>query len=104
MNLVIRTTVIFHDATDYYFQDICLEIKSPATKITSKYTQHHHLTLYTSTPLPSCHATVITMANIQQLFGELERHVKREEHDKVLTISDKSKIPVFTSVKRHRVV
>ncbi|KAK3835043.1 MAG: hypothetical protein J3R72DRAFT_403737 [Linnemannia gamsii] len=29
------------------------------------------------------------MANIQQLFGELERHVKREEHDKVLTISDK---------------
>ncbi|KAG0266148.1 hypothetical protein BG011_003135 [Mortierella polycephala] len=29
------------------------------------------------------------MATIQQLFGELERHVKREEHDKVLTISDK---------------
>ncbi|KAG0314718.1 Signal recognition particle core component [Dissophora globulifera] len=29
------------------------------------------------------------MANIQQLFGELERHVKREENDKVLTISDK---------------
>ncbi|KAF9922941.1 Signal recognition particle core component [Linnemannia zychae] len=29
------------------------------------------------------------MAAIQQLFGELERHVKREEHDKVLIISDK---------------
>ncbi|KAG0209011.1 hypothetical protein BGX28_000195 [Mortierella sp. GBA30] len=29
------------------------------------------------------------MASIQQLFGELERHVKREEHEKVLTISDK---------------
>ncbi|KAF9102397.1 Signal recognition particle core component [Mortierella sp. GBA35] len=29
------------------------------------------------------------MSNIQQLFGELERHVKREEHDKVLAISDK---------------
>ncbi|KAF9340334.1 hypothetical protein BGZ91_002544 [Linnemannia elongata] len=29
------------------------------------------------------------MANIQQLFGELERHIKREEHDKVLIISDK---------------
>ncbi|KAI8596977.1 hypothetical protein EDD21DRAFT_327606 [Dissophora ornata] len=29
------------------------------------------------------------MANIQHLFGELERHVKREEHDKVLAISDK---------------
>ncbi|KAG0049526.1 hypothetical protein BGZ83_005712 [Gryganskiella cystojenkinii] len=29
------------------------------------------------------------MSNIQQLFGELERHVKREEHEKVLAISDK---------------
>ncbi|KAF9200649.1 hypothetical protein BGZ49_009107 [Haplosporangium sp. Z 27] len=29
------------------------------------------------------------MAQVQQLFGDLERHVKREEHDKVLSISDK---------------
>ncbi|KAF9356270.1 hypothetical protein BGX26_005492 [Mortierella sp. AD094] len=29
------------------------------------------------------------MAQVQQLFGDLERHVKREEHDKVLAISDK---------------
>ncbi|KAF9912534.1 hypothetical protein BX616_010314 [Lobosporangium transversale] len=29
------------------------------------------------------------MTSIQQLFGELERHIKREEHDKVLVVSDK---------------
>ncbi|KAG0350632.1 hypothetical protein BG005_009833 [Podila minutissima] len=29
------------------------------------------------------------MSNIQQLFGELERHVKREEHEKALNITDK---------------
>ncbi|KAG0006944.1 Signal recognition particle core component [Modicella reniformis] len=29
------------------------------------------------------------MAAIQQLFGELERHIKREEHNKVLALTDK---------------
>ncbi|KAF9434947.1 Signal recognition particle core component [Entomortierella beljakovae] len=29
------------------------------------------------------------MAQVQQLFSDLERHVKREEHDKALTICDK---------------
>ncbi|KAI1308941.1 hypothetical protein EDD11_004150 [Mortierella claussenii] len=28
-------------------------------------------------------------STIQQLFGDLERHVKREEHDKILTVCDK---------------
>lgn len=50
----------------------------------------HHLVFTPSLSL-TLPPTVITMANIQQLFGELERHIKREEHDKVLTISDKSK-------------
>jgi hypothetical protein len=31
------------------------------------------------------------MATIQQLFVDLERHIKREEHDKVLALTDKSK-------------
>lgn len=30
------------------------------------------------------------MATIQQLFGDLERHIKNEEHDKVLALTDKS--------------
>ncbi len=37
------------------------------------------------------------MATIQQLFGELERLVKREEHEKVLATSDKSKSALFES-------
>ncbi|KAG0234023.1 hypothetical protein B0O80DRAFT_430162 [Mortierella sp. GBAus27b] len=29
------------------------------------------------------------MATLQQLFGDIERHIKREEHDKVLALTDK---------------
>jgi len=43
------------------------------------YTPHAHV--------PAPHEA---MATIQQLFGELERLVKREEHEKVLATSNKS--------------